>query len=122
MVEIKQGRRCMSAIERQHHSAAPCEGAHAFLLDAHVRRNRLFGLWAAGRQGLSGSDAQKYAARLACEDSPHYRARAVLDRVARDLVASGYAAPEEDLARALAASADRAQADVWAAGVAHRFG
>lgn len=87
-----------------------------------MRRNRLFGLWAAGRQGLSGSDAQQYAARLACEDSPHYRARAVLDRVARDLVASGYAAPEDDLATALAASADRAQADVWAAGVAHRFG
>ena len=112
----------MSAIDRQHHPMAPRESAHAFLLDAPVRRNRLFGLWAADRQGLSVSAKQNYAARLACEDSPHYRARAVLDRVTRDLVASGYAAPEEDLATALAASADRAQADVWAAGVARRFG
>lgn len=111
----------MSGLQREHHATAPCEGAHAFLLQAHVRRNRLFGLWAAGRQGLNGAAAQTYAARLACEDSPHYRARAVLDRVARDLATSGHAAPEEDLALALAVSADRAQADVWAAGVARRF-
>jgi hypothetical protein len=100
---------------------APCDGAHGFRLEAHVRRNRLFGLWAAELQGLSGHAAQLYAARLACEDSPHYRARAILDRVARDLAASGHEAPADDLATALAQSADRAQADVWAAGVAQRF-
>ncbi len=106
---------------RDHRAPAPCKGAHAFLLDASARRNKLFGLWAATRQGLSGQEAYHYAARLACEDSPHYRARAVLDRVARDLAAAGQAAPFEDLAAALAVSADRAQADVWAAGVAQRF-
>jgi len=107
--------------QAQQERCAPCDGAHAFLLEAHVRRNKLFGLWAADRQGLSGQAAQHYAAGLACEDSPHYRASAILDRVVRDLLASGHAAPAEDLATALAKSADRAQADVWAAGVAQRF-
>lgn len=100
--------------------SVPCPGAHR-LFEAHARRNRLFGLWAAALQGLSGDAAQRYAARLACEDSPHYRASVVLQRVASDLAATGRAAPEEDLATALAESADRAQADVWAAGVAQRF-
>ena len=112
----------MSGLEQaQHERIAPCDGAHDFLLEAHVRRNRLFGLWAADRQGLSGKAAQLYAAQLACEDSPHYRASVVHDRVARDLAAAGHAAPEQDLATALAKSADHAQADVWAAGVAQRF-
>jgi hypothetical protein len=112
----------MSVFEHsEHEHTAPCDGASLFRLDAHVRRNRLFGLWAAGLQGLTGPAAQRYAARLACEDSPHYRARAVLDRVARDLVASGRPAPAADLSAALAESADRAQGDVWAAGVAQRF-
>ena len=111
----------MPEIARDHQGPAPCKGAHGLLLDASARRNKLFGLWAALRQGLSDQAAHQYAARLACEDSPHYRARAVLDRVSRDLAASGLALPEEDLAAALAASADRAQADVWAAGVAQRF-
>ena len=112
----------MSGFEHaQHERTAPCDGAHGFLLEAHVRRNKLFGLWAADRQGMSGQAAQRYAARLACEDSPHYRASAILDRVSRDLAASGHAAPAEDLATALARSADRAQGDVWAAGVAKRF-
>ena len=100
--------------------AVPCPGSHS-LFEAHARRNRLFGLWAAALQGLSGDAAQLYATRLACEDRPHYRASAVLQRVASDLAATGRAAPEADLAAALAESADRAQADVWAAGVAQRF-
>jgi hypothetical protein len=81
---------------------------------AQARRNKLFGLWAASQRGLAGDDAQRYAASLVLEDFPHYRAAAVLHRVASDFAEAGVMPPEQEIATALAASADRAQCEVMA--------
>jgi hypothetical protein len=79
---------------------------------AHVRRNKLFGLWAASRKGLVGEAAQLYAKSLMLEDFPHYSAASVLDRVTSDLARQGISVRQHELAAALAASADRAQDEI----------
>ena len=76
---------------------------------AHAHRNKLFGLWAAHMRGLSGPAAQRYAMSLVLEDFPHYRAQPVLQRVSRELAAAGQTIDGEEIAAALARSADRAQ-------------
>ena len=81
--------------------------------EMHARRNRLFGLWAAQMRRLDAKAAQSYATELSLEDFPHYRANAVLRRVARDLAQSGRIFSDEELSTALAESADRAQEDIW---------
>jgi hypothetical protein len=84
--------------------------------EAHARRNKLFGLWVAQRAGLPDEAAERYASSVALEDFPHYRASAVLTRVASDLAGSGRAVAEQELAGALADSAARAQEDAWGGG------
>jgi hypothetical protein len=84
----------------------------ALAFEAHARRNKLFGLWAARLSGLEDEPAQRYAMAIALEDFPHFRASAVLARVARDLDRCGHAVAAETLATALAQSADRAQEEV----------
>ena len=83
--------------------------------DMHARRNKLFGLWAADVRGLHGQAAQRYAMSLVLEDFPRYRAEAVLKRVARDLAEAGQPVETDEIATALAKSADRAQEEVLAA-------
>jgi hypothetical protein len=89
---------------------------------AHARRNKLFGLWAAQLSGLADEPARRYAMAVTLEDFPHFRASAVLARVARDLDQCGHAVAEEALAIALAQSADRAQEEVLADSGTHLGG
>ena len=80
--------------------------------DMQARRNKLFALWAAHLQGLEGKAADRYATSLVLEDFPHYRAQAVLTRVTRDFAAAGRGIAAEEIAAALAKSADRAQEEI----------
>jgi hypothetical protein len=56
-----------------------------------ARRNRLLGLWAAGRMGLAGDAAASYAKEVV-EAEFHGGDKHVLDKVVADLTAKGQSA------------------------------
>jgi len=59
------------------------------LFKAHARRDKLFGLWAAGQMGLAGAAAEAYAKGVVSEDIAHPGDKAVAKKVAGDLAAKG---------------------------------
>jgi len=58
---------------------------------ATARSNKLLGLWAAGRLGLSGDAAASYATRLVTDHLEDRTMDEVLDKVADDLARTGLA-------------------------------
>lgn len=77
---------------------------------AKARRNRLFGLWAAGHLGLDGAAAEAYAKSVIEADFGKPGDDHILAKVAADLVAKGAAMPASQLAdelHRLAAEAKR---------------
>jgi hypothetical protein len=68
---------------------------------AHARRDKLFGLWAAGRMGLSGAAAEDYAKGIVSEDIAHPGDKAIAHKVAADLAAKGIKTPEAELSSKL---------------------
>jgi hypothetical protein len=62
---------------------------------ADARRNKLLGLWAAERLGLSGDAANAYAREVVAADFD--RANGAAGKVAADLAAGGVAVPEAEL-------------------------
>ncbi|NEX94293.1 DUF1476 domain-containing protein [Caulobacter sp. 17J65-9] len=61
---------------------------------AHARRDRLLGLWAAERMGLSPESAEQYAAVLVRADIGRSGEDDVARKVIQDLSASNVAVPE----------------------------
>ncbi|GFZ89882.1 DUF1476 domain-containing protein [Elstera cyanobacteriorum] len=59
------------------------------LFRAMVRRDKLFGLWAAERMGLPAAEADMYAKGLIDYDIEHPGDEDILERVADDLAARG---------------------------------
>jgi hypothetical protein len=66
-----------------------------------ARRNKLFGLWAAGKLGLSGEAADAYAADMIAADFKTAGDGDVLEKARDDLAAKGVAASEGDLRKEL---------------------
>lgn len=64
-----------------------------------VRRNRLLGLWAAGKMGLSGEAAEIYAKSVVAADFEKPGDQDVVDKVIKDLGAKGVAVDAHQLAR-----------------------
>ncbi len=64
---------------------------------ATARRNKLFGLWAAGLMGLSGEEAQDYAKSVVKADFEGPGGGGVLRKVRADLQAKGIDQPEQQL-------------------------
>ncbi len=64
---------------------------------ATARRNKLFGLWASERMGLAGADAEAYAKEVVIADFDRPGDDDVLDKVHKDLVASGVEISEHRL-------------------------
>ncbi len=64
---------------------------------AMARRNKLFGLWAAGRLGKSGDEATEYAKAVVLADFEEAGDADVLRKVQRDLDAAGRATGESEL-------------------------
>lgn len=60
-----------------------------FRFKATARRNRLLGMWAAQRMGLSGSDAETYAREIVAAEFEPGGDKHVIDKVAADLAAKG---------------------------------
>lgn len=68
---------------------------------AHAKRDKLFGLWAAGRMGLSGPAAEDYAKSIVSEDIAHPGDKAIAHKVAGDLTAKGVKVAETELSAKL---------------------
>ena len=68
---------------------------------AHARRDKLFGLWAAGKMGLAGAEADAYAKSIVTEDIIHPGDRDVINKVAADLAAKGIKITGAELTTAL---------------------
>ena len=64
---------------------------------ATARRNKLFGLWAAGQMGLSGEDAQDYAKSVVKADFQEPGDEDVLRKVFEDLKGSGVQVTEGEV-------------------------
>ena len=62
-----------------------------FRFKATARRNRLLGLWAAGRMGLTGSDTEAYAKEVVASEFEPGGDKHVIDKVIADLTAKGLA-------------------------------
>jgi hypothetical protein len=72
-----------------------------------VRRNRLFGLWAAARLGLTGEAAESYAKSVVASDFEEPGDNDILAKVRVDLADKGTPSSESELRGAL----DRASAE-----------
>jgi hypothetical protein len=54
-----------------------------------ARRNRLLGMWAARKMGLTGADAEGYAKEVVAAEFQPGGDRHVIDKLVQDLVAKG---------------------------------
>jgi hypothetical protein len=64
---------------------------------AEARRNRLLGLWAAEKLGISGDAATAYAKDVVAADFEQPGDKDVLHKVLKDLIAKGNAVTEADI-------------------------
>jgi hypothetical protein len=62
---------------------------------AEARRNRMLGLWAAGKLGKSGADADAYAKEVIAAEFD--AAGSVVRKVMGDLTAQGHAVSEQEI-------------------------
>lgn len=68
---------------------------------ATVRRNRLFGRWAAEKLGLSGEEAESYAKSVVRADFAEPGDDDILRKVKEDFAAKGVQETDEEIKRAL---------------------
>ena len=66
---------------------------------AEARRNKLLGLWAAEKMGLSGDAADAYAKAVVIEDLKEVGDDDVYRKVSADLSEKGAGVPEDELRR-----------------------
>ena len=81
---------------------------------ATARRNKLFGLWAAGQLGKTGADAEAYAKKVVLADFEEAGDDDVLRKVLADLESSGTSVPESELRRQMTDLMARAIEDIKA--------
>jgi hypothetical protein len=85
----------------------------ALKFKATARRNKLFGLWAAEKLGLSGADADSYAlsvVMVAFEEGEHD----VAGKIRKDFDVRGVAQSDHQIARTMNDLMARAMADIKA--------
>jgi hypothetical protein len=83
---------------------------------ASARRNKLLGLWAAEKLGLTGDAANAYAKDVVMADFEESGDNDVLKKVHKDFEAKGIAMSEPDLRRAMNDLMEKAIAEVKASG------
>lgn len=79
-----------------------------------ARRNKLFGLWAAGQLGKQGADADAYAKTVVMADFQEAGDDDVLRKVRADLEAGGKATSDMELRRIMTELLARAVEEVQA--------
>ena len=68
---------------------------------AEARRNRLLGLWAAGKLGLSGAEADAYAKDVVAADFEEAGEEDVFRKIRQDLDAKGITESEQQIRRVM---------------------
>ena len=79
---------------------------------ASARRNKLLGLWAAEKLGLSGDAANAYAKEVVMSDFEEAGDDDVLKKVQKDLAAKGLASSEQDVRRAMTELMEKAITEI----------
>ena len=79
---------------------------------AHARRDKLFGLWAAGKLGLTGTAADAYAKSIVVEDIKEPGDADVLRKVIADFAAKGVQSNAADLSKTLGEMAVKAREQI----------
>jgi hypothetical protein len=68
---------------------------------ATARRNKMLGLWAAGKLGLSGAEADNYARSIVLAEFEQGGDSAVIAKIRNDLEAKGIAQSEHQITRTM---------------------
>ena len=83
---------------------------------ATARRNKLLGLWAAEKLGLSGAEAESYAKSVVMADFEEAGDHDVLRKIRKDFDAKGVAQSDHQIRRQMNALLEQAIAQIKAAG------
>jgi hypothetical protein len=83
---------------------------------ANARRNKLLGLWAAEKLGLSGDAANVYAKDVVMADFEEAGEEDVFKKVRKDFDAKGLAQSDQDIRRAMVDLMEKAIAEIKASG------
>ena len=81
---------------------------------ANARRNKLLGLWAAEKLGISGDAANAYAKEVVMSDFEEGGDHDVFKKVRKDLDAKGVTLSDQDLRRAMLDLMEKAIAEIKA--------
>jgi hypothetical protein len=81
---------------------------------ATARRNKLVGLWAAEKLGLSGAEAEDYAKSVVMADFEEAGYHDVLHKIRRDFDAKGVAQSDHQISRTMTEFMAKAVADIKA--------
>ena len=83
---------------------------------ANARRNKLLGLWAAEKLGVSGDAANVYAKEVVMADFEEAGDDDVFKKVRKDLDAKGVTVSDQDLRRTMVDLMEKAIAEIKASG------
>jgi hypothetical protein len=81
---------------------------------ATARRNKLLGLWAAGKLGLSGADADAYAKEVVIADLEEAGDADVVRKLRKDFDAKKISVTDQDITRAMSEMLAQAVAQIQA--------
>ncbi len=81
---------------------------------AEARRNRLLGLWAAEKMGLTGEEAESYARTVVLEDLKEKGDEDVVRKLRADFDAHGVAITDEEIRRRMRELLAEAKAQIMA--------
>jgi hypothetical protein len=81
---------------------------------ATARRNKLLGLWAAGKLGLTGAEADSYALSIVMTDIEDVGRQGVMGKIRRDFDAKGVVQSDHQISRVMTELMEKAIADVKA--------
>jgi hypothetical protein len=81
---------------------------------ATARRNKLLGLWAAEKLGLSGADADSYAKSVVLSDLEEVGDHDVLRKIRTDFDAKGVEQSDHQIGRVMGELMEKAIADIKA--------
>jgi hypothetical protein len=79
---------------------------------ATARRNKLLGLWAAEKLGMSGAEAEAYAKSVAVADLEEPGEQDVLRKIRKDFDAKGVAQSDHQISRVMNELLAKAVADI----------
>jgi len=83
---------------------------------ANARRNKLLGLWAADKLGVSGDAANVYAKEVVMADFEESGEEDVFKKVRKDFDAKGITQSDQDIRRAMVDLMEKAIAEIKASG------